>query len=233
MSSEKPLRLIVVDDHEAIITGIRVAVARCKGLQCIGSAADGFEALEIGAKLHPDVVIMDITMPRCDGLEATARFRKQLPDSQIMAYSFHPQILAVLAILRAGALGFVCKSSPLRTLIEAIPIVAQGKRFIDPQLSDPLLRSLLNDEPFTPPSVLTNREHEVLLRVAWGFTCPQIGAELSLSSKTVEAYRARACDKLELSGRPAIIRYALMAGWLDDQAPQLAPHGRENENDLG
>ena len=161
---------------------------------------------------------MDIIMPSCDGLEATIRLRRQVPDTRVLAFSFRVAASMVLAALRAGALGYVSKSSPLAVLIGAVPVVALGKRFIDPALTDPMLRNLLNDQPIGPPSALTGREREVLLRVARGFTNNDIGGDLGLSTKTVESYRARACEKLALPDRPAIVKFALISGWMNEEA---------------
>jgi DNA-binding NarL/FixJ family response regulator len=212
------IHLIIADDHDVIVAGVKGMISRHRNLECVGSAANGNEVVDHASRLRPDVVIMDITMPSCDGFGATSRLRKEVPDTRVLVFSGHFSPSAVLAALRAGALGFVCKSSHYSVLIEAIPVVALGKRFIDPALSDPVLRSLLNDEPIGTPSTLTPREHEVLLRVAWGFTNNDIGTELGLSTKTAEGYRARACEKLSLADRPAIVKYALMAGWMDERA---------------
>jgi two-component system, NarL family, response regulator NreC len=212
------IRLIIADDHEMIVSGLKSMISRHRNLECVGSATNGHEAVDLASRQHPDVAILDITMPFCDGLEATGRLRKEVPDTKVLIFSGYSGPSAIVAALRAGALGYVCKASPHSVLIGAISVVALGKRFIDPALSDPVLRSLLSDEPIGTPSTLTPREREVLLRVAWGFTNNETGTELGLSTKTVEGYRARACEKLALLDRPAIVKYALMAGWMDGQA---------------
>jgi len=210
-------RLIIADDHNLLVLGFRDLVSRHRNMEFVGSAANGHEVVDLAARLRPDVVIMDITMPLCGGIEATRRLRKEVPETNVLAYSCHNDSPTILAALRAGALGFVCKSSHYSVLMNAISVVALGKRFIDPAPSDPVLRGLLDDEPNVSPSILTPREREVLLRVAWGFTNSETAAELVLSTKTVEGYRARACEKLCLADRPAIVKYALMAGWMEEQ----------------
>ena len=212
------IRLIVVDDHEALRFGLKVLIKRHANLEVVGSASNGLEAVELAYRLRPDVAIMDVTMPLCGGLVATSRLRKELPDTRVLAFSCRRTADAVLAALRAGALGYVCKGSPYSVLFDGISVVALGKRFIDPALTDATLRNLVQNEPMEPPSSLTPREDLVLHRVAWGFANKEIAAELGLSTKTVEGYRARACVKLTLIDRPAIVKYAQIAGWLDDQA---------------
>lgn len=192
------IRVLIADDHEVVRLGLKVLISRHPNLESVGSAANGLEAVDLASRLRPDVVVMDITMPACDGLEATSRLRKQVPDTKVLAFSFRLAASMVLAVLRAGALGYVSKSSPHNVLTGAIPVVALGKRFIDPTLTEPMLRNLLNDEPIGQPSTLTPREREVLLRVAWGFTNNDIGTELGLSTKTAEGYRTpvAACHRL-------------------------------------
>ncbi len=218
MPTVPSIRLIIVDDHEIVLAGLRVLISRHRGLDCVGTAANGNEAVELASRLRPDVAVMDLKMPSCDGLEATRRLRKHVPETKVLAFSMRPAASVVVAALRAGVSGYVSKSSENNILIEAIQVVAKGKRFIDPHLTESMLRTILHDQPIGAPSTLTRREHEVLLRVAWGFTNSEIAGELGLSTKTVESYRARACEKFDLTGRPAIVKFALMSGWMDEEA---------------
>lgn len=212
------IRLVIVDDHEIVLAGLKVLISRHRGLDCVGTAANGNEAMDLASRLRPDVAIMDLKMPSCDGLEATRRLRKHVPEAKVLAFSMRPTASVVVDALRAGVLGYVAKSSPNSVLIDAIHVVAKNKRFIDPQLTESMLRTILDDQPIGTPSTLARREHEVLLRVAWGFTNNDIAGELGLSTKTVESYRARACEKLDLPDRPAIVKFALMSGWMDEEA---------------
>jgi two-component system response regulator NreC len=157
-------------------------------------------------------------MPLCDGLEATSRLRKEVPGTKVLMFSGDSGSTTIVAALRVGALGFVCKTSPHSVLVEAISAVASGKRFIDPALADSALQVLLADEPIATPSTLTAREHDVLFRVAWGYGNREIAAELGVSIKSVEGYRARGCEKLSLADRPAIVKYGQMVGWMNNRA---------------
>ena len=212
------IRLIIADDHEIILVGLKVLISRRRDLECVGSAANGQEAVDLASRLRPDVLIMGLNMPLCDGLEATCRLQKVAPETKVLIFSRQPPALGIVAALRAGALGYVSKSSDSRVLIEAIHTVAKSKRFVDPHLTDPMIRGLLDEQVMGPPSTLTPREREVLLGVAWGFTNHDIGEKLNLSTKTVESYRARACEKLALPDRPAIVKFALLSGWMEEEA---------------
>jgi two-component system response regulator NreC len=218
MITAPTIRLIIADDHEVVRAGLKVLISRHGNLECVGSAANGNEAVDLADRLRPDLVILDLTMPLCGGLDAIRLLGKQVPETRVLGYSCHTDASMIVAALQAGALGYVSKSSEEAVLIKAISVAAKGKRFIDPQLTDPVLRRFLDDPTIGAASTLTKREREVLLGVAWGFTNNFIGGDLGLSTKTVESYRARACEKLALPDRPAIVKFALMSGWMDEKA---------------
>ncbi|MBZ5667161.1 MAG: response regulator transcription factor [Acidobacteriia bacterium] len=212
------IRVMVADDHEVVLAGLKTMISRHRNLDYVGGATNGAEAVNLAIRLRPDVAIVDITMPSCDGLEVTRRLGKESPETNVLVFSMREHASMVLAALQAGALGYASKRSSHEVIIGAISVVAAGKRFIDPRLSDSTLRMLLDDHPIGERSTLTRREREVLLQVAWGFTNSDIGIELGISTKTVESYRARACEKLALSDRPAIVQFVLKSGWLDEEA---------------
>jgi two-component system, NarL family, response regulator NreC len=217
LSTVPVIRLVVADAHEVVICGLTSLLAdHCK-FHCIGSAANGEEALDLVIQKQPDVLIMEVAMPLCDGLAVTRRLRKLSPTTNVLILTMRTGSSVTLAALRAGAHGFVSKSSPTSVLIDAIPVVASGRRFIDPSLRDEVFRLCLDENTIGAKETLSKREHEVLLGVAWGFTNTLIGEDLGVSTKTVESYRARACDKLELRDRPAIVKFALMSGWMDER----------------
>lgn len=161
---------------------------------------------------------MDMKMPVCDGLEATSRMAKYVPETKVLAFSMRPDASSVVAALRAGVLGYVSKLSPNDVLIEAINVLAEGKRFMDPSLTDSVVNKFLDDNVVERAATLSKREQQVLRRIAEGFTSGDIAAEFDLSTKTVDCYKARACEKLGLQDRPAIIRFALMSGWMNEAA---------------
>jgi two-component system, NarL family, response regulator NreC len=218
LSTVPAIRLVVADAHEVVICGLTSLLAdHCK-FHCIGIAANGEEALDLVIQKQPDVLIIEVAMPLCDGLAVTRRLRKLSPTTNVLILTMRTGSSVTLAALRAGALGFVSKSSPTSVLIDAIPVVASGRRFIDPSLRDEVFRLCLDETTIGAKEALSKREREVLLGVAWGFTNTLIGLDLGVSTKTVESYRARACEKLELSDRPAIVKFALMSGWMDERA---------------
>jgi DNA-binding NarL/FixJ family response regulator len=208
--------LIIVDDHEVFRFGLQTLVSRHRNLRWVGSATNGKEALELASRLRPQIAIMDMKMPVCDGLEATRQLAKYVPETKVLAFSVRPDPSSVVAALRAGAFGYVCKSSDHHVLFEAILVVAQGRRFIDPALADSVVTNFLNDHAGETDTLLSAREQQVLVRLAGGATSGDIAAELDLSPKTVDSYKTRACDKLGLKGRREIVRFAIMSGWLDD-----------------
>ena len=186
--------------------------------ECVGFATNGNEAFDLASRMRPHIVIMDMTMPVCSGLDATRRLAAHVPETKVLAFSMRPDAASVVAALRAGASGYVSKTSPTSVLVEAIRALAEGKRFIDPSLTDKVVKTFLDEHVVEPAAILSKREHEVLLRVAEGFTSVDIAAEFNLSAKTVDCYKTRACQKMSLQDRPAIVRFALMSGWLNEAA---------------
>jgi len=216
--SVNPCEFIVVDDHEVIRLGLKAIMSSHNHLKCVGWAGNGNEAFNLACRVRPQVVVMDMRMPQCDGMEATRLLAKHVPEAKVVAFSVRRSPSAVVAALRAGAKAYVSKNSPPRVLIEAITSVAQGKRFIDPSLADPVITTLLNENATDMTANLSAREREVLVRIAEGYTASDVASGLGLSVKTVECYKARACQKLGLECRSDIVKFALMSGWLYDFA---------------
>jgi two-component system response regulator NreC len=215
MSTTPPIRLIVVDDHEVVLVGLKALFCQDRTLELIGSAANSDGLVKLARSLRPDVIIMEIRMLAYDGLETIRLLASEVPETKVLIYSKDRAPFTVLAALQAGALAYISKFAHCSVLMAAIPMVAKGKRFIDPELIDPMLRVFLDDQIPVTPSSLSKREREVLIHIAWGFTNSVIAETLNLSTKTVESYRMRACEKLTLPDRPAIVKFALMSGWLD------------------
>lgn len=218
MPAKTKIRLVVADAHEIVRVGLKHLISRHQNLDCVGTAANADEFASLASHLKPDIAIVDLVLPLRDSGGSKTHLYIHAPQTKTLIFSAHSAVSTVVAALQTGALGYVSKHSHLSILIRGIIAVSEGRRFIDPQLEDPVLRTLLDEPSIVPSSSLTNRERQVLLHVAWGFTNRNIGANLGLSTKTVESYRARACEKLGLADRPAIVKFAILSGWLELEA---------------
>jgi len=224
---KKPkLRILLADDHKIVRDGLRLLIDGQPDMRVIGEAADGRETLIQARELKPDLVIMDLSMPHVNGLQATALLRAEFPDLKIIALTAHEDESYLNQLCKAGAAGFVLKRSAGDELIRAIGAVAKGGLHFEPALaSKALARQVAGTIPgrATSTCALSDRERDVLVRIAWGFSNKEIGAELQLSVKTIETYRIRIGEKLGLRSRTEIVRFALQQGWLNHEHPPLTP----------
>ena len=212
------VRVFVVDDHGILRGGLRALINLQPDMEVVGEAANGPDA-EVGVKeTEPDVVLMDISMPNGGGLAAIAAIKQVRPKTRIVVLTFHDELGYVRAVGRAGATGYVVKSAVDTELLAAIRAVAQGRTFMDASLGLELSQSMGSKTSDTQggagTSQLTGRELEVMRRVAEGFTNTQIAEELRLGVKSVETYRSRVMEKLGLTSRSALVRFALDCGVL-------------------
>lgn len=200
-------RVLIADDHAILRAGLAMLVRAQPDLEVVGEAADGIDALEKVRQLNPDVVILDLTMPRMNGFEALREMRAAAPDTKVLVLTMHDDPAYGRSLLAAGALGYVTKKAADRELLRAIRAVREGRTFVDVTQAEALL----------PPrgAQLSRREQEVLALVALGHTHQAIADRLGLSIKTVETYLARLTTKLGLRGRADLVRYALRTGILD------------------
>jgi len=212
------IRVLLVDDHKVVRVGLAALIGEEPDIEIVGEAANGVEALEQAKSIHPDVVVMDISMPEMDGLEATRRIRLECPRSQILILTVHAQERYLFPVLKAGAAGYVLKSTVDTELMDAIRTVARGGAFLYPSATRLLLEDYLHQLRAGPEQdlydTLSEREREVLKLLALGHTAREIGEDLALSPKTVETYRARIMEKLNLSTRVDLVKYALNRGLL-------------------
>lgn len=216
------IRLLIVDDHFVVRVGLRTLLEGEADMAVVGEAGNGVEAVASAQQLQPDVVVMDISMPEMDGLEATRRIRAVCPNTHILILTVHAQERYLFPVLKAGASGYVLKSTVDTELVDAIRAVAQGGAFLYPSamrmvLEDYLTRAHSSDEQDAYER-LSEREREVLKLIALGHTAGDIAEQLALSPKSVETYRARIMEKLGLDSRPALVKYALARGLLTDGA---------------
>lgn len=217
---DRPIRVLLVDDHRVVRLGLRTLLESEFDIDVVGEAGNGVEAVAAAQALLPTVVVMDISMPEMDGLEATRRIRATCPDTQILILTVHAQERYLFPVLKAGGSGYVLKSTVDTELIEAIRAVATGGAFLYPSaqrmvLEDYLARTRSGAEQDAYER-LSEREREVLKLLALGHTAAEIAEQLSLSPKSVETYRARIMEKLDLDSRPALVKYALARGLLTD-----------------
>jgi two-component system response regulator NreC len=216
------IKLLVVDDHPVVRAGLRTLLSAQDDIEVVGEADDGRVAIEQALELEPDVVVMDITMKGMGGLEATQEITSRLPETKVLVLTMHENEEYLRQMLEAGATGYVLKQAVDTELVVAIRAVQRGEVFLYSSFSRILLGDLAQqDEAEQPPSQvdsyerLSQREREVLRLVALGHTNQEIADQLYLSVKTVETYRSRVMNKLNLRSRSALVRYALQRGLLD------------------
>ena len=219
------IRLMLVDDHEVVRTGLRSFLEAQGGLLVVAEAGSGEEALAVIEEAHPDVVVMDITMPGMDGLEATRQLKKCCPECQILALTVHEDKQYFIEMLAAGATGYLTKIAAAQELVSAIRAVADGNVYLQPVLARWLLEDYRRMAVQFPPSrgdgqmlqqkdlgVLSQREQQVLQLVADGYTNVEIGEKLGISFKTVARHRERIMNKLDIHSCSELVKYAIRTG---------------------
>jgi len=206
----------VADDHAIVRQGLRAILATEPDIEVVGEAADGREAVRKALTLVPDVVIMDVSMPRMNGLEATARIAKENPAVKIVALTMHSSEEYVYSLLKAGARGYLLKESVSSDLIEAIHAVQAGGTYLHPVISTKVVDAYLKKPHARSRAgmidVLTPREREILQLIAEGHTNKEIAGLLVLSVKTIENHRTRIMGKLEIHNVAGLTRYAISRG---------------------
>jgi len=198
------MRVLLADDHAILIEGLRAYLSYYDDVEVVGEAHDGAEALASVAELQPDIVLMDIAMPGINGITATRLIREQYPQTRVLVLTQHEEKQYVLALLKAGASGYILKRALGSDLINALRTVARGGTFLYPTVA-----TLLVEEMKHPTVSLTPREAEVLQHIVRGETSSQIADSLSLSVKTVEWHRSNLMSKLNVHGVADLVRYAL------------------------
>ncbi len=211
-----PIRVLLVDDHAILREGVHALLTREPDILVVGEAGDGQEALERVDELHPDVVIMDIVMPRMSGLEATRLLKERHPEVRTLILSMYDDQEYVVQIIQAGASGYVLKRVVTEDLVRAIHEVHAGGSFLYPPIAATLIGDYLrvtgNERPDEPGESLSAREREVLRLIAEGHSNNSIAELLGLSRKTVDTHRANAMRKLDLHDVTEVVKYALRTG---------------------
>lgn len=217
---DKPsvLRVLLADDHVTVRHGLRLLIDNEPDMKVVAEASDGNEAVERAREVNPDVIVMDISMPGMNGLAATRALKKMQPDAVIVTLTRHGDDAYLQELLRAGASGYVLKRSAPTELLHAIRGTAAGGQYLDSTLTARVTAEFIGKDGRAkkPAGRLTDREADVLRLIASGYSNKEIAARLTLSVKTVEAHKANAMRKLDLSGRIDIVKYAVLQGWLDN-----------------
>jgi len=217
----EPIRVMLVDDHTLVRAGFKSVLHSSADIVVVGEAGDGETAMSMAGRAHPEVIVMDIDMPGGDGLTATRRLLEAMPDVRVLMVTMYDEQEKLLAVLNAGARGYLSKGAAERELADAIRVVAAGDVYVRPAVS----RALADSAP-TPPRErtdararlerLSDRERTVVLLTARGFNGPEIGRQLGITAKTVDTYKQRIEEKMGLSHRSEYVRLVLEAGLLDE-----------------
>jgi two-component system, NarL family, response regulator NreC len=219
---KQKLRILLADDHKIVRDGLRLLINGQPDMVVIGEAANGKEALLKAAQLKPDVVVMDLSMPELNGLQATLQLRAAIPGLKVVALTAHEDEGYLSQLCKAGAAGYVLKRSAGDELIRAIATVARGGVHFESSLANKVLARQMTGADTgsqSPSTALSDREREVLRRIAWGFSNKEIATDLRLSVKTIETYKLRVGEKLGLRSRTQMVQYALRQGWLNNLPP--------------
>jgi two-component system response regulator NreC len=210
------IRILLVDDHQMFRAGMKALLERERGFEVVGEGSTGDEGVDRVRELKPDVVVMDLSMPDSDGLEATRRITALGLKTKVLVLTVHAEEEYLVPVVEAGASGYLTKTCADLDLVEAIRVVARGEVYLPPKAT----RLLLQHYKATPADSgrgaqdLSAREQEVLALTAEGFSSREIGERLFISPKTVDTYRARIMEKLGLNHRSELVRFALRTGLL-------------------
>lgn len=209
------IRVLIVDDHTLVREGIRALLQPHEDLEVVGEAADGREAIDRVGETRPDVVLMDIAMPRLGGLEATLEIRKSRPDAKVLVLSQYDDKEYVSRFLKAGACGYILKKAMGSELADAIRAVARGEAYLYPTVASHLVEAYLEGGPgddSDPYESLTDREKQVLKLIGEGLTHKEIGNVLGISPRTAIAHQSNISEKLDIHSKSGLIKFAIFKG---------------------
>ena len=210
------ISILLADDHRIIRDGLRSLLSTMPDMEVVGEAENGRQALRIARKYNPDLVIMDISMPDLNGIEATRQILAESPGTKVLALSMHSDRQFVIQMFRAGVSGYLLKNGAFEELVLAIDTVRKNETYLSPKIASVLVKDLLETtEDNSASSVLTPREREVLQLIAEGRSTKEIASDLNVSVKTVETHRRQIMDKLELRSVAELTKFALREGITD------------------
>jgi DNA-binding NarL/FixJ family response regulator len=220
-SPARKIRVILADDHPIVRAGIRAELERVPGVEIVGEAGDGREALELVQSRRPELVFMDISMPGLNGLETTQRINRDFPHVRVVILSRHDNEHYFWHALRAGACGYLLKKAAVTELGTAIAQVMGGEIYLSSEISNRMLKKRplqLTAHPRSPLEQLTERQREILQLIAEGQTTKAIALILKVSPKTVEYHRAQLMDRLKIHDIPGLVRFALRTGLISHES---------------
>jgi len=212
--SDRVIRVMLADDHTIVRQGLKLILSANPDLQVVGEAANGREAVELAAKVKPDIVLMDVAMPELNGIEATRRMVQENSRIRVLVLSMHKEPVYIREILRAGARGYILKDAIDTELVNAVRSVARGDGYISPAISGALLNDYRQNVT-DPIDLLSSREREVLQLIAEGKTNKEVATRLNLSVYTVDSHRGKIMEKLNLHSTGELVRFAMKHGLVD------------------
>ena len=218
--SASKISVLIADDHAILRSGLKLLVNAQADMEVVGEASNGKQAVELARAARPDVALLDLTMPGGGGMEALQKLLAQMDRIRIVVLTMHDDAAYLRSVLAAGASGYVLKRSVDAELLSAIRAVHRGGVFIDPSLADYLVRDVVGGSSRKRAQLLSDRETQVLVLVARGYSSQEIADQIFVSVKTVETYRARLASKLGFRSRSDVVRYALQMGLLTPEAVQ-------------
>ena len=209
------LHILIADDHGIVRSGVKMLIDRQEGMRVVAEAEDGVDAVSAAQREHPDVAILDVSMPRMTGLQAAREIKARCPTTRVLLLSMHDDERYVFDAVKAGASGYVLKRQADAELIDAVRAVAGGGRFLSATVDAGALEEWISSGEDAPHDPLTPRELDVVKLIAEAYTNRQIAEILSVSEKTVESHRANVLGKLGMRDRVELVRYAIRRGLVE------------------
>jgi DNA-binding NarL/FixJ family response regulator len=209
------MRILIADDHGIVRGGLKLLLDRQPDMEVVEEASDGAEAVALALRARPDICVLDVSMPKMTGLQATVEIRSHAPEISVLMLSMHDDERYLYEALQAGAAGYVLKREADTVLVDAVRAVSRGEPFLTNVVERSLIREWMEDDSTGPVEPLTLREREVLKLIAEAHTNREIGEILHLAEKTVESHRANLLRKLGMRDRVELVRYAIRRGLIE------------------
>jgi two-component system, NarL family, response regulator NreC len=216
MGAKMATRILIADNHGILRQGIVALIEKHSDMEVVGQADNGLTVVELARELQPDVVLMDVSMPKLNGIEATRQIKSELPDVKVLALSVHAKREFVLDMVRAGVSGYMLKECVFDDLVHAIKVIAAGQSYLSPEIATIVLEGITKDSVFgivdSDSKALTPRENQILQLLTEGNSAKQIAQQLGLSVKTIEATRRQVMEKTEVDNLADLTKYAIREG---------------------